>query len=125
VIWRQNQQTYDAFSIVNKGIPGLARNYAYISQVNRIFGSDADRPIVVNKAGVGIGVNVEDVQSQINLFNASYTGIKGLTLGGHAYIMNFEDIGSRDSSLRSMASLHFKIRQVCPAKTKRHTGMPR
>jgi hypothetical protein len=92
--WRQNEQTYDAISFANKSIDGLTFNYAYINQVNRIFGSDADSPI-----GFLPGfANVEDVQSSIHLLNASYTGIKGLTLGGYAYIMNFEDLGAWDNN---------------------------
>jgi len=92
--WRQNEQTYDAVSFTNKSIDGLTFNYAYIGQVNRIFGSDADSPI-----GFLPGfTNVQDIQSDIHLINASYAGIKGLTLGGYAYIMNFEDVGAWDNN---------------------------
>lgn len=76
--WRQNEQTYDAFSLSNKCIDALTFNYAYVNQVNRIFGSDA------------IGT-FENLPGDINLFNASYAGIGGVTLGGYAYIMNFDD----------------------------------
>ena len=87
VVWRQNQQTYDAFSIVNKSLDGLTFNYAYVNGVNRIFGSDATNL-----------PNVADLSSSLHLLNGSYTGIKGLTLGGYAYIMNFQDIGSWDNN---------------------------
>ena len=90
--WRQNEQTYDGISIVNKSIDGLTLNYAYIAQVNRIFGSDADSPITP------AFTNVQDVDASIHLFNASYTGFKGVTLGGYAYIMNFKDIGAWDNN---------------------------
>ncbi|MES2439718.1 MAG: hypothetical protein V4584_11650 [Verrucomicrobiota bacterium] len=92
--WRQNEQTYDALSLANKSIDGLTLNYAYVNQVNRIFGSDADSAI-----GFLPGfTNVEDIASDVHLFNASYAGIKGLTLGGYAYIMNFEDVGAWDNN---------------------------
>jgi hypothetical protein len=92
--WRQNEQTYDAISIVNKSIDGLTINGAYIDQVNRIFGSDADSPL-----GLTPGfTNVQDVDASIYLLNASYTGISGVTLGGYAYIMNFEDIPAWDNN---------------------------
>ena len=78
VIWRQNQQTYDAFSIVNTSVPGLTVRYALANQVNRIFGSDA----------TGIFSNAP---GELHLFNASYTGIKGLTLGSYVYLMEFDD----------------------------------
>lgn len=92
VIWRQNQQTYDAISLSNNSIDGLTFNYAYLNQVNRIFGSEADAALAPGFA------NVEDIAASAHLFNASYTGIKGLTLGGYAYIMNFEDVGAWDNN---------------------------
>ncbi len=87
VIWRQNQQTFDAFSLVNKSINGLTLNYAYVNGVNRIFGSDATNL-----------PNVADLSASLHLLNGSYTGIEGLTLGGYAYIMNFENLGAWDNN---------------------------
>lgn len=90
--WRQNEQTYDAFSISNKSIDKLTLNYAYLNQVNRIFGSDADAPLAPGFA------NVQDIAASAHLFNASYAGIQGVTLGAYAYIMNFEDVGAWDNN---------------------------
>lgn len=90
--WRQNEQTYDGISLSNKSIDKLTLNYAYIGQVNRIFGSDADAPLAPGFA------NVQDLESQVNLFNASYAGIPGVTLGAYAYIMNFQEFGAWDNN---------------------------
>jgi hypothetical protein len=90
--WRQNEQTYDAFSISNKSIDKLTLNYAYINQVNRIFGSNADAPLAPGFA------NVQDIAASTHLFNASYAGIQGVTLGAYAYIMNFHDVGAWDNN---------------------------
>lgn len=76
--WRQNEQTYDAVSITNKSIDGLTLSYSYVDQVNRVFGSSAS----------GI---FKDAPGEIHLINGSYTGIKGLTLGGYAYLMEFDE----------------------------------
>lgn len=38
--WRQNEQTYDALSVKNSSVEGLDIFYAYIQNVNRIFGDD-------------------------------------------------------------------------------------
>lgn len=92
VIWRQNQQTYDAISLTNTSIPGLTVNYAYLNQVNRIFGSDADAPLTPGFA------NVQDIAASAHLFNANYTGIQGVTLGAYAYIMNFEAVRAWDNN---------------------------
>ena len=76
--WRQNQQTYDGVSITNKSIQGLTLNYAYVDQVNRIFGSDA--------------LNIfSNAPGNIHLLNGSYAGIKNLTLGGYVYLMDFDE----------------------------------
>jgi hypothetical protein len=91
VIWRQNEQTYDALSMVNKSIDGLTLSYAYVGQVNRIFGSDANAPITPAYT------NVDNYDSDSHLLNASYTGIKNLTLGGYVYLMDFADIPSYDN----------------------------
>ena len=77
--WRQNEQTFDAIFISGKWIDSLTINYAYIEQVNRIFGSDA--------AGKG-----SSVDSEVHALNLSYTGIEGIKLGGYAYIMEFADL---------------------------------
>jgi hypothetical protein len=90
--WRQNEQTYDAISIANQSIDGLTLNYAYVNQVNRIFGSDADSPLIPGFT------NVQDLDASVHLLNASYTGISGLTLGGYAYIMNFSKVGAWDNN---------------------------
>ncbi|MGE0666239.1 MAG: hypothetical protein AB7O49_06740 [Sphingomonadales bacterium] len=39
--WRQNEQTFDAVRVVNKSIPKLTVDLAYLIQVNRIFGPDS------------------------------------------------------------------------------------
>jgi hypothetical protein len=90
--WRQNEQTYDAVSFSNKSVDGLTLNYSYVNQVNRIFGSDADGPLAPATT------NVEDIAASVHLFNASYAGIKDVTLGGYAYVMNFEDLGGWDNN---------------------------
>ena len=83
--WRQNEQTYDAFSVSGKWIEGLTVNYAYLNQVNRIFGSDAI-------------VNFDYVKSDTHLLNLSYTGIVGLKLGGYAYLMEFDEKPNWDNN---------------------------
>ena len=95
--WRQNEQTYDAISLANKSIDGLTLNYGFVNQVNRIFGSDADAPLATT-------TNVEDIAASAHLFNASYAGIKDLTLGGYAYVMNFEDLGAWDNNTFGMSA---------------------
>jgi hypothetical protein len=87
--WRQNEQTFDGISFTNKSIDSLTFNYAYLNQINRIFGSDADGAALPN---------VQDIEANVHLLNASYAGIKGITLGAYAYIMNFQEFGGWDNN---------------------------
>lgn len=96
--WRQNEQTYDAISFSNNSIDGLTFNYAYLNQANRVYGSEADAPLAPGFT------NVQDIGTSTHLFNASYTGIKGLTLGGYAYVMNFEDVAAWDNNTFGMSA---------------------
>ena len=76
--WRQNEQTYDAFSITNTSIEDLTLFYAYANRANRIFGSDA-MGALRNFAG------------DIHLFNASYSGFGDSKITGYAYLMDFDE----------------------------------
>jgi hypothetical protein len=40
VAWRQNEQTFDAYTVVNKALPDTAVTLSYITNVNDIFGNN-------------------------------------------------------------------------------------
>lgn len=84
--WRNNEQTFDAASLSGDWIDGLTAKYAYVNQVNRIFGSEATTP------------NQSYVMSNTHLFNLSYTGIENVTLGGYAYVMDFDKKSNWDNN---------------------------
>ncbi|MCC7197916.1 MAG: alginate export family protein, partial [Gammaproteobacteria bacterium] len=44
VAWRQNEQTFDAFLVENKGLSKTTLTYGYIDEVRRIFGPDDGSP---------------------------------------------------------------------------------
>jgi hypothetical protein len=76
--WRQHEQTYDAVSIVNTSLPMTTLTYAYVTQVNRVFGEDS-----VTQSG--------HLDGQSHLFNATYTGLLPyLRLEGFAYLLDLE-----------------------------------
>ncbi|MEE2730443.1 MAG: alginate export family protein [Pseudomonadota bacterium] len=91
--WRQNEQTYDAFSIANSSIPGLSAFYANISNVNRIFGEQAT-PDVVPAARLG------DHTEETNLLNVGYT-IDGIgKISAYYYdIDNLDAVGLSNTSM--------------------------
>ncbi len=68
--FRQNEQTYDAFSITSNDIENLSLFAAYITNVNRIFGE-------ANPAG--------DHSNETILFNSKYTISPAIALSGYYY----------------------------------------
>lgn len=82
--WRQNDQTFDAFSIKNQSIKDATLFYAYADQVNRIFGTDST---------VGTWDN-----SHIHLFNASYAGFSCGKITGYSYLLDITDAKAMSSA---------------------------
>jgi hypothetical protein len=82
--WRQNEQTYDAVSYKNTMVDGLSLYYAYLDQVNRIFGDDA--PGAAKK-----------YDSDSHLINASYNGLEGQIFTAYAYLLDFDNSDDNSS----------------------------
>ncbi len=76
--WRQNEQTFDAASVGYEAECGFKVSYAWVDQVNRIYGEQAD------------GV-FSSVDANVHLINASYSGFENVTLGSYVYLMSFQD----------------------------------
>lgn len=78
ILWRQNWQTFDAFSFTNKTLPDTTVNYAYIWNVNRIFGEDAPDPL-------------DNFDSDSHFINLQYTGLPVGKLEGYSYLLDFDN----------------------------------
>ena len=75
--WRQNEQTYDGVSWTNKAIRYTNFTYAYIKNVNRVFGED--------------NPTLGDLHMDSHVLNASYSGIDAGKLIGYAYLLDVND----------------------------------
>lgn len=73
--WRQNEQTYDGLSVSSKAVDQFELFYAYVHNVNRIFGESV--------AG-------GDHKHQSHLLNGKYTGLSAGTLVAYAYLLDNE-----------------------------------
>lgn len=93
--WRQNEQTFDAFSYKNTAIEGTSLYYAYLDQVNRIFGSDAPS-----------GTPTDDFKSDSHLVNVSYTCDKGGKLAAYAYLLDFDNSALNSSDTAGISYAH-------------------
>jgi hypothetical protein len=74
--WRQNEQTFDAVSVVNTAMPDTTLTYAYLIGQRFIF------------------LNENDLSA--HLLNARYAGIPALALIAYVHLIDFEDdVGPR------------------------------
>jgi hypothetical protein len=77
--WRQNDQIFDAVVIENKSLDDVTFSYAYLDQVNRIFGSNAPASAL------------ESWESNSHLLDLTYTGIEDHTVRAFAYLLDFDN----------------------------------
>ena len=85
VLWRQNHQSFDAFSFANETFQNTKISYAYIDQVNTIFGEDFDNKPVIRNG---------QVEMSTHLINLQYTGLSIGKLEGYSYLLDYDDKGS-------------------------------
>lgn len=74
--WRQNEQTYDAFSLVNSSLPGTVISFAHVDNANRIFSEKHP--------------TLSDVEMNGELLNVAYKGLKAGALVGYGYFLDYE-----------------------------------
>lgn len=74
--WRQNQQTYDGFTLVNQYLPGTTISLAHVTDVNTIFSE-------LNAAR-------GDVELTGNFLNIAYKGFKPLAIIPYGYFIDYD-----------------------------------
>ncbi len=77
--WRQNEQTYDAFSLKHTGIERTTFFYSFVGNVNRIFGSE---------------VPAGDNEQETHLLNVNVGLSENWNLTGYAYLIDNEDVAA-------------------------------
>jgi len=82
VLWRQNHQSFDAFTLSNTSISDTEVKYAYINKVQTILGG------------------TQDMDS--HLVNLKYTGLPFGTLEGYGYFLEYEDAAKTASSSKTL-----------------------
>lgn len=78
VLWRQNWQTHDAVSLESRFFAHTRLSYAYIWNVNRIFGDDAPAPL-------------DDFDSDSHVFNVHYDRFSAANVETYAYLLDFDN----------------------------------
>lgn len=96
VDWRQNQQTYDAATIVNKSIKDTTLLYGYVDKTHTPLGNDASNG---------------NLDMSTHLFYAHYNGLESIKPSAYAYLMDFEDVPELSSASYGVRlEAHHKIR---------------
>ena len=84
--WRQNEQTFDAATVIANLPGGMTGQYSYLWDINRIFGQ-----------GFVKGSATSDFKSDSHLFNLSKS-CEGLgTVTGFAYLLDFDNSPANSS----------------------------
>ena len=76
--WRQNEQIFDAFSLETKVLPAVTATYAYIDEVQRIFGPDSGSPPAT-------------FDSNSHILNLKLTKLPIGALTFYGYFLDFDD----------------------------------
>ena len=79
VLWRQNWQNHDAFTLVNTSLPNTILSYAYSWNVNRIFTEEAVNRVRAN------------FYSNSHFMNLEYKGFKYGVLEAYGYLLDFDN----------------------------------
>ena len=80
--WRQNEQTFDAFTLVNKSLPSTTITAGYITNANRIFSDSAAAPTSGAFGG--------NHRMQSTILNANYKGWSFAEVVGYAYLLDYD-----------------------------------
>lgn len=79
VAWRQNEQTYDGFRLYHQDASGLTLDYAYVYNINRIFGPDDS------------SVQPADHHGENHFARVDYTFAENHTLSGFIYALDIDE----------------------------------
>ena len=90
VLFRQNFQSFDAFRVVNLALPKATIDYAYVWNVNRIFGEDNSLP------------NASDFPMHSHLLNVHYGGLGFAKIEGYGYLLDFDSVTAQRFSTATL-----------------------
>ncbi|SDI12255.1 hypothetical protein SAMN05216603_1221, partial [Pseudomonas benzenivorans] len=91
VAWRQNEQTYDGVLGQLKPLDGLTLTYAYIDNINSIFGPDNGK--------YDTPANPANIEGHSHLLNAQYVVMPELTATAYQYRLGLDNLtGASQSS---------------------------
>ena len=96
VAWRQNEQTFDGALTQFKPLDGLTLSYAYLDQVNTVFGPDNGRYDNLT--------NPANIDGHSHLINAQYVFMPQLTATAYSYLLDLDNIAVAPTAVEGTLS---------------------
>lgn len=93
VPWRQNEQTYDSFTLVNKSLPDTVVSAGYLTNVNRVFSDNA-------LPGNGFAQQGNH-KMKSPIFNVNYKGWSFAEVSGYAYLLDYDANAAKPATANS------------------------
>ena len=93
VAWRQNEQTYDGVLGQLKPLDGLTLTYAYIDNINSIFGPGNGR--------FDTAANQANIEGHNHLLNAQYVVMPELTVTAYQYRLGLDNLAAGGQSSKT------------------------
>ncbi len=93
VAWRQNEQTYDGVLGQLKPLEGLTLTYAYIDNINSIFGPGNGR--------FDTAANQANIEGHSHLLNAQYMVMPELTVTAYQYRLGLDNLAAGGQSSKT------------------------
>lgn len=90
VLFRQNFQSFDGFRVLNLSLSQATLDYAYVWNVNRIFGED--NPLS----------DARDFPMHSHLLNVQYGGLRFAKIEGYGYLLDFDSVTAQRFSTSTL-----------------------
>ena len=81
--WRQNEQTYDGFTVANTSLKDTAIVYGYVTNVNTIFGEESAKG---------------NIDTDSHLINIAYSGFAAGKLSAYGYLLDLTNTPAASNS---------------------------
>ena len=96
VAWRQNEQTFDGALTQLKPLDGLTLSYAYLDQINTIWGPENGR--------YDNSTNPANIDGHSHLINAQYVFMPQLTATAYSYLLDLDNIAVAPTAVEGTLS---------------------
>lgn len=92
--WRQNEQTFDALTLVNKSLPDTTITAGYLTNANRVIGDVA---------------GAANAKMESPILNINYKGLGFAELSGYYYELDYTPVGGATTNVNSVDTYGIRL----------------